>query len=326
MVGKLPIYMQNKYVLSRVGAKNRAVMTGAGVGEDAAVIRLADGLYLITHTDPITETSSMAGRLAMQVSSNDIATKGIRPRWALVTILLPEGFREAELDRLTADIDQAARSLGIAIVGGHTEETKGLAWPIISVAQMGIKRGKLPPSIADSRPGDDIIMINEAGIEGTAILAFDYPEKVKSLGKEVIETARKYLDDISVMDDALLAAKLGVISMHDPTEGGVIGALVEMAIKSGSTFQVERPLVPIRRETALICALLKVDPLKLLGSGALICTAKKEDTPRIIKAYGGRGAVIGTVKKGKASAVILDGEEGAEYDDPPPDEITRLFS
>ncbi|MDG7043749.1 MAG: hydrogenase assembly protein HupF, partial [Nitrososphaerota archaeon] len=83
MIGKLPINMQKKYILSRVGAKDEAVITGAGVGEDAAVIRIANNLYLVTHTDPITETSSMAGRLAMQVSSNDLATKGIRPRWAL---------------------------------------------------------------------------------------------------------------------------------------------------------------------------------------------------------------------------------------------------
>lgn len=326
MIGKLPINMQKKYILSRVGAKDEAVITGAGVGEDAAVIRIANNLYLVTHTDPITETSSMAGRLAMQVSSNDLATKGIRPRWALVTILLPEGFGEVELDRLTADIDMAARSLGIAIVGGHTEETRGLMWPIISVAQMGVRKGKLPISIADSRPGDDIIMINEAGIEGTAILAFDHPKKIESLGIEVIAAAKKYLDDISIMQDALRAAKLGVISMHDPTEGGVIGALVEMAIRSGYTFQIERPLVPVRKETALICDLLEVDPLKLLGSGALICTSRKKDTQKILQAYGGRAAVIGTVKVGKASAIILRGPESTEYDEPPSDEITKLFS
>jgi hydrogenase maturation factor len=58
--------------------------------------------------------------------------------------------------------------------------------------------------------------------------------------------------------------------MHDPTEGGVVGALWEMAEASGCGFRVTASAIPVREATRAICAALAVDPLRLIASGALL--------------------------------------------------------
>ncbi len=61
--------------------------------------------------------------------------------------------------------------------------------------------------------------------------------------------------------------------MHDVTEGGVLGALWEMARASGCGVLVEREKVPVLPVTRKICARLALDPLRLISSGSMLMTA-----------------------------------------------------
>jgi len=325
-VVKLPLKLQRQYIFSRTGAESPFLIKGSGIGEDAAVIKLDDSTYLITHTDPITDAVKFAGKLAVQVSSNDIAVKGARPEWSLVTLLLPPDFSENELDEITAEIDQMSKRLGIAIVGGHTEYTEMIERPIISITQIGIKRGKRPVDISLSKPGNELILVNEAAIEGTAVLALDMEDRLLKAGisQRTIEKSKALIDKISIIEDALTAANIGVDAMHDPTEGGVIGAMVEMALASGLEIEADASLINVMKETSEICDALAINPLALLSSGALLVSANSETSTMLRNKLGKRAMTIGRFKRGGIGLTLKVGNKVLNFTEPPADEISKL--
>ncbi|WP_449463527.1 AIR synthase family protein [Tardisphaera miroshnichenkoae] len=317
---KIPLSFQKKYIFDRLGHHDPSVLISSGVGEDAGVVTVG-GMYLVSHTDPITEATSHIGKIAVQVSSNDVAVKGARPEWSLVTILLPH-LDEELLDRITAEIDATSKRLGISIIGGHTEVTSSVKAPIVSISTFGIAKGPLL-DVKRIRPGQTIIMVNEAGIEGTAVIALDRDNTLSDLAG-IVESAKRFVDDLSVAEDALTAFQLGAASAHDPTEGGVMAGLLEMALSSRTLFRVEAEKIAIRKETQVICQRLGLDPLKLLSSGALLLTVEPDNAGRVLDAFRGRARVIGRVEEGEGLLLEGKGYSGL-ISEIPQDEIERLI-
>jgi len=221
-VGKVPPSTLLRAVYPYLGRKSRSLLIGPGIGRDATAIRYGNKV-LVFSTDPITGTATHIGRHSVHINANDIATVGARPIWYLCTILLPPDADEISLRQIMVDVDNAAKGLGIAVVGGHTEVTPGLTRPIIAGFMIGetTKQGLL--SSEGGREGDKVLLTKTAGLEGTAILATDYGNKLKDLEPKTLDRARKFSEQISVVKEALTAARVkGVHAMHDPTEGGVL--------------------------------------------------------------------------------------------------------
>src|SRR5207253_2633373 len=84
-VGKLRAEMLQAF-LDKVPIRDPRVLVGPRVGEDAAVIALGERCLVAT-TDPITFATDEAAWYAVQVNVNDLAVRGARPRWFLVTLL-----------------------------------------------------------------------------------------------------------------------------------------------------------------------------------------------------------------------------------------------
>jgi len=127
---------------------------------------------------------------------------------------------------------------------------------------------------AGARPGDALVLTKAAGLEGTHVLAADFGARL-GLDADVLAAARGYADELSVVPEARLAADLGATAMHDPTEGGVVGALWEMAEASQCGFRVDVSAIPVRPPTYQVCAALGVDPLRLISSGALLIACRE---------------------------------------------------
>ncbi len=328
-MGKLEYTLLKKYVFNRIGAKRKEVIVGPGIGEDAAIIDFGDKV-LVVHSDPITEAVARIGWLAVNIACNDVAVRGARPYWASTTILLPEGFREELLDEITRDIDEAARKLGVMIVGGHTEEAPRLDRPIVVVTAMGLASKNTLVTTSGARVGDLVLMTKTAGLEGTAIIARDFEKLLldKGVPKEVVVKAKEFLWDISVVREAVELAWLGATSMHDPTEGGVLGGLIEMSIASGKRIRVYEDKIPIAYETRIIAQALGINPLNLISSGVLLATIPKSiamEALRVLENMGVKASIIGEVVSGEGVELVR--REGVEeYHDFVVDEIARLWS
>jgi hydrogenase maturation factor len=235
--------------------------------------------------DPITGAVEQIGWLAVNVNANDIATFGVEPALFSSCILLPENGNRKTLETICAQMDEAAKDLGIAIIGGHCEVTPDLTNPIVIGCAIGITEKGKYVTAGDAKPGDKLILTKSAGIEGTAILANEKEEQLKkTLEPATLQSAKKFYNKISIVKDALIAVKTGgVNAMHDPTEGGVSGGIHEMAEASNVGFQVYEEKILIHPETQKICEHFKIDPLQLISSGALLISAKPEIADKIVE-------------------------------------------
>src|SRR6056297_467006 len=90
-------------LLDRYTFSGNRVAIGAGIGEDAAAIEIGDG-YLLAKTDPITHVTDRIGYYAVHINANDIAAMGGTPSWFLATVLMPQGSKFEDLDKIFSQI------------------------------------------------------------------------------------------------------------------------------------------------------------------------------------------------------------------------------
>ncbi len=294
-IGKVPPATLLKRVYPFLGRRTTSLLMGPGVGRDSAAIRYGNKV-LVFSTDPITGTATGIGERSVVINANDIATAGARPLWYLCTILLPPGTGEAALERVMTGIDRAARTLGITVVGGHTEVTAGLTRPIIAGFMVGESRAKRVLSSEGGREGDLVLLTKTAGLEGTSIIVSDYGERLRKLPAKTLGRARSYSKQMSVVSEALRAARVrGVHAMHDPTEGGVLNGLWELAEASRLGVEAWADRIPIAPETRLICSRLRLDPLKLMSSGSLLIAVQPSAAGRVVRVLGKTRVQVSTV-------------------------------
>ncbi|MBS7287780.1 MAG: AIR synthase family protein [Candidatus Freyarchaeota archaeon] len=310
-IGKVSIDVLKRIVFPCGGAKSKRVVLGPAVGEDAAVIDAGDR-FLVVASDPITGASKDVGWYAVNVNANDVAVRGARPLFLTLTVLLPKGADEGLLEEVMRGADSAAKELGVSIVGGHTEVTPYLEQPIVCGTMIGeAERGKIVTT-GGARPGDLIVVTKHAGLEGASILAWErYNELLSVVGRETLEMAKKFSRELSVVREALaLNEKCKVTAMHDPTEGGVIGGLIELSIASKVGFRIEEWKIPVAEETRRICEELSINPFRLISSGMLLATVEKEDIEAAAEVLNGLGvqwSIIGEVTE-KGRVMVRDGK------------------
>jgi hydrogenase maturation factor len=276
-------------VFPHLGTKRPDVLVRAAIGEDSAVIDLGEWVAVLS-TDPITGATHSAGWLSVHISCNDVASNGAEPVGVLVTVLLPEQAREEDLRDLMAEVHAAASELGIEVLGGHTEVTPGLASVIISTSAIGKAKKDRYVTSSGARAGDFLVLTKAVALEGTAILATDFEGQLRSaMSAEALERAQRFRAEISVVPEGLAAARLGATAMHDPTEGGVLGAIHEMVSASGLGIEINAGAIPVRPETETICRHFGADPLKLISSGAMLIACP--DGEAMMKGLGEVGIV-----------------------------------
>ena len=326
-LGKLPPEVMERYLFGMTGARSGRVVVEPALGLDFGVVRVGEektkGRYLIVSSDPITGVSERAGWYAVNVSANDVATSGNRPEFMQSVILLPEDASELDVKRLSSEMHRTAKALGIAIVGGHTELSPGLRRPIVVTTAFALADSYV--TAAGARAGDTLMMTKTAAVEGTAILGTDARFNGR-LDGETVAGAASHFQRLSVVDEAVRAYETGAVhAMHDCTEGGVLGALYEMATASGLGLRVSEADIPVSKVTERICSELGVDPLKLISSGTLLIAVKRGQEWRVRDAAASAGSSaepIGRFTKGK---VLLNrAGEVEEVTGPPKDEIWRL--
>lgn len=330
-VGKLPPALLER-LLAAAPAGDPDVLFGPAVGFDCAVVEVGDRL-LVFKSDPITFATDEMGWYLVHVNANDIATTGATPRWLLVTLLLPQGETTADLvEAIGEQIYDACRALEIAVIGGHTEITHGLDRPLAVGTLVGqVARERLVTPNGAS-PGDRLLLTKGVPIEGTAILAREFPERLaETVGPAAVEEAAAYLHEpgISVLRDAQVALAAGeVTAMHDPTEGGLAAALWELAEAGDCALVVEADAVPVPRLSARICGAFGMDPLATIASGALLLTVRPEDAGAVRKALVEANiacAEIGAVEEGPAAVWQEESDDRARWPRPERDEIGKAY-
>lgn len=302
-VGKLPPELLQELVLSHISVERDDVLVHAGLGEDCAVIDFGDEVCIIS-SDPITGAVAGIGELAVHVSCNDVAACGGSPVGIQVVLLLPEDITEAQIQEIMIDIQTTAAGLGVEVIGGHTEITSRVTECVVAVTAIGrAPKGSFVTS-SGGRPGDDLVLTKGAGIEGTLILAQDFPDL---LPKSMVTPAVLdwFRNRLSVVREGVHAARFGVHAMHDVTEGGILGAAAELTNASSLGCEIWEERVFVPDLTKAYAEKLAIDPLKLLSSGAmLIATDRGRELVEELAGLEIPAFIIGRLTEDKARRVV----------------------
>ena len=300
------------------------VVLGPRIGEDACAIEVEAGT-LVAATDPITLTGAGVGAHAVAVNANDVAVTGARPRWFLACVLLPEGSTAEDAEVLFAGMRRALDRVGATLVGGHTEVTGAVRQPLVVGQMLGVATERTVPT-GGLRPGDAVVQIGPAPVEGAAVLADVLsPERLTAVAPGSLEAARSALDSpgILVVEPALAAARAGATALHDPTEGGLSAGVHEMADASGVAIAIEPDRILWFEPGTALCAAAGLDPWGTLASGTLLAgfAPEREDAAvRDLANAGHRVSVIGRAESGRGVTLAGSGPL-ARFDR---DELNRM--
>jgi hydrogenase expression/formation protein HypE len=327
-VGKLDNKLLEEIVFRHIRHRRPEVLTRPGVGEDCAVVDF--GSYeCVLSTDPITAAASQAGLLAIHVSCNDIASNGVAPLGVLLAVLLPEGTREEEVREIMRQAAETAEELDVEIIGGHTEVTAAVTKPVIISTAIGRAPKGASQRAKDMRPGDFLLLTKQAGLEGTGILASDFKERLAAVLSEAeLLEAASMLSRVSVVREGVIAGRIGTAGMHDITEGGVLGAVLEMCEISGTGAEIWEDAIPVAAVTRKLCAHFDIDCLRLISSGSMLIAARPAEKDALLSAIREAGveiACIGVVRERDAGVCLVCDGVRRLVDPPGADEIYKVY-
>ncbi|MDR0287933.1 MAG: AIR synthase family protein [Clostridiales bacterium] len=326
-IGKLPNDILEKLVLDKLPPRRGDVLLHAAIGEDCTAVDFKKYACVLS-SDPITGAVKNIGRLSVHISCNDLAACGCEPVGVLFTLLAPVGATGDEISNIMEDAAIACNSMNVEILGGHTEVTDAVNRFVISTTAVGrIIKDKLI-STNGSKCGDCVLITKYPAIEGTAVVASDFEtELVPVIGQLIVDEAKTLIDKISVVNEGLIGASIGVSSMHDITEGGVLGAAWEMAKTSGHGIRIDLTKLELLHSTDLICNYFKLDPYRLISSGSMMMTVSEALVSELQAELSENG--INSFKIGQMTAEkvfsFYNGSIWQPIDPPGADELFKLL-
>jgi hydrogenase expression/formation protein HypE len=323
--GKLSTDMLRKGIIDRIRLKRPEVLVHSDIGRDCSIIQY-DTECCVLSSDPITGSDSHMGYLAVHINCNDIAASGVEPIGIMVTILAPEGSSEQQIFDVMDEINSTAESLNVEVLGGHTEVTDAVNKMVVSVTAVGKGTADGYITTSGAHDGDSIIVTKSVGLEGMSIIARKYEHYLrKILSGGIVENAKKFIDMISVSREGIIGGRMGATCMHDATEGGLLGAVWEIAEASRKGFEIFKEAVPIKEETQKICSILNIDPLKLISSGMMVITTKnKDELLNELSVNGINAACIGSIVEDKNRKVLVSGGTEENVEPPRTDELFNI--
>jgi hydrogenase maturation factor len=328
--GKLPNDLLRKF-LNQFVFDDPSIIINPGVGEDTAAVNVEPEEVLVLKSDPITFATDSIGQYVVLINANDIATSGAKPRWLLTTLLFPSGVTPSEISQVIEELKIFCDKWDITLCGGHTEITDAVTRPVVTGMMAGTVSRRNLIDKRNMTPGDRVLLTKGVAVEGTAIIAREFGDRLKSLGMNdsEIDSGRRFLANISIIPEARLAAGSRATSaMHDVTEGGLATAIEELSTAGGHRIRIDMDTIPVYPQTVKICQLLDIDPLGLIGSGSLLVCCREAACDNLMAAIGKAGIDVTCIGE------VLEPGRGitAEKDRRPvpwpqfeTDEITRLF-
>jgi hydrogenase expression/formation protein HypE len=340
-LGKVDRDFLGRVLVRNLGAKNRAVVVGPSLGLDNAVISIGGNRVMVVTTDPLSIIPSVgmadSAWLSVHEVASDLATSGVKPQFAVMDYNLPPSLEMGDFELYVKAVGRECSKLGISIIAGHTGKYPGVDFSIVGGGMMMGTAGEdeyVTPEMVQE--GDEVVMTKGSAIEATAVLSRVFPETVeRKLGTDMLREARGYFGLCSTVQDSLVAGSVGlraegVTSMHDATEGGVLGALYELAQSSGRTFKVEKERFIVSEVSGQVCSMFGLDPLLTISEGTLLITCRPGRSAEVLRRLSRKkvaAAVIGRAgKRGAGRLLVASGDKTAAYVPPKSDPYWAAYS
>lgn len=324
--GKVSQSVLERSILKCIKTTKSEVAVGPSVGEDCAVLSLEENEDIFLTESKSAPFLAEIGRQAVVSVANNIAAQGGEAIGVIVHALFPVRAREIHIKNLMQEIQYSAAKYHMDILSGHTEITNAVSRPVVTLT--GVGKGKHQKYIRTStaKPNQDIVVTKWIGLQGTAILTKQKEEELLlRYPRHLIETVKAFDEMESVIPEAATAVKSGVSAMHDVSEGGIFGALWEMADSAGVGLTIDLKKLPIKQETIEICEYFHINPYALLSGGSLlIATDNGHDFVKELEKQNIHAAVVGKTNDSN-DRVVTNGEETRFLEPPKMDEIYKVL-
>ncbi|MFW6159587.1 MAG: AIR synthase family protein [Acidobacteriota bacterium] len=293
-IGKVSSAFFESRIYPRLGAARREVLAGPNHGLDTGIIRLVPGKVMAVTTDPVYIVPQYgwdeAAWFAWHILASDVTTCGFPPAYISVDWNLPLSIDEKSFEIIWERWDKESKKYGAAIVAGHTARYDGTDYPMVGGATflaVGDEDKYLTPQMA--QPGDVLIITKGPAVEAVGIFSSIFFEEIKGkMGLEIAVRGKELFFSMSTVEDALTAAKTGlrtvVTSMHDATECGILGGVVEVARASKTGVILELDKIDVPEAVEAVCKLYGMEPFSSISEGTLIITVKPEGVSQVMKA------------------------------------------
>lgn len=293
ILGKIEHHLFEQLIYNKCGFQRNEVIAGAQFGVDVSIIELHGGMAMALTSDPLSLIPSLglqeSAYLSVHLMANDMATTGYAPMYGQFVLNLPSSFSKNDFKVYWEYIHKFCTEIKVTITGGHTGFIEGQNSTIAgggTFVTVGPKDKLLVSKSAKS--GNTILVTKSCAISSSAILAMSFPKTVKNkAGTEIFLQACDSFYQISSLQDALIAVGTDnkhseITAMHDVTEGGVLGAIYELAVASENGAIIYNDKLPIAETQAKICSIFNLDPRYCIGAGSMIITCKKEFSDEVI--------------------------------------------
>ncbi|MGH2460498.1 MAG: AIR synthase family protein [Chloroflexota bacterium] len=316
--GKISAEVFDRIIFRSLGAASEKMIVAPQHGVDVGVVRLDARTVMALTTDPIFVVPEYgwerAAWFAVHILASDAATSGLRPTYATFDLNLPRSISDQDLETLWTAIHRTCEDLAITIVAGHTGRYDGCAYPMVggaTVMAIGGTDEWVTPTMA--RVGDAVILTKGPAIEATGLFAATFPRRIeRRYGIERARAAEEVFHQMSVVRDAMTAVSVGVrengvTAMHDATECGVWGGLVEVAQASGVGLRIDRDAIHIPEAVRLVCDEFAIDPFTSISEGALIMTVRPAKADAVVTALHADGIASDIIGE------VVPAERGLRY-------------
>jgi hydrogenase expression/formation protein HypE len=339
-VGKVSAEVFEEVIFPHLGRRRKEVLVGPQNGVDFGLVDLGHGQVMAATTDPVFVVPQYGWErsawFAVHILASDAVTSALEPRYVTIDLNLPLSITRDELELLWTTMHRECDRIGLAVLTGHTGRYEGCGYPMVggaTVVCIGPADGYVTPAMA--RPGDRVIVTKGAAIEAAGLFAVSFPDRIAAAyGPEFARRAEDIFWQMSVVEDARTASAVGVrdagvSAMHDATECGVWGALVEVALASEVGLAVDKGAIILREDVEKLCRLFEIDPYASISEGTLVITCRAARAAEVLARLHERGipaSEVGEVVERAEGTRYFEGGRPHELTHPKVDPFWRAFS
>lgn len=333
-IGKVSESVLKHSILHQIHIKRDEVLEGAGIGEDCALFAFSEKEAVAVSVREaavaakadmnVADTEKVSMAHLIQKCVNNLAVCGATPIAAMITLLLPQTAEPEDVRKLMAEAEETCAGLSMQIAGGQTRVSGAVTAPLAVVNGYGTVSRQNYGTLKAVKPGQTIVLSKWVGLEGTAILARKYKDRLTARYPAYLaEEAQGFDKYLSIIPEAATAIKSGVCAMHDASEGGIFAALWELAEGAGIGLDIDLKKIPLRQETVEVCECCCINPYELLSGGCLIMvTDNGEGLVAALEAKGIPATVVGRTTDSN-DRILRNGEEMRYMERPKTDEIYK---
>jgi hydrogenase expression/formation protein HypE len=337
-IGKISPEVFNQLIYPHLGAKRPEILVGPQHGVDVGIVEIGNKAVAMT-SDPVFIVPEYGFRraawFATHILVSDVVTSGLPPTYLAIDLNLPISMTESELRTVWNVIDEESKKIGMAIVCGHTARYENCHYPMVggaTVLAIGDIDKYVTPRFA--RKGDKIIITKGPAIEASGIFATMFPKYIaRKYGQAFAHESQKLFYKMSVVKDAMTAVNIGVrddgvSAMHDATECGIWGGLIEIAQAAGLGARIVKSQIVVEDGVQQICDLFGIDPYKSISEGTLIITCREQKADELIEIFnqsGIKASVVGELIEPKYGTLLLEDNKEMRLEHPRVDPFWQAF-